>query len=86
MTIRYIVLIALVFFVLKNTNALIMRMKIIDAIYNYNIHCIENGCVYDHKGYDQMEHYMRTLFRFYDWGCSNIVPFEDYLEIVNFIK
>lgn len=56
------------------------RLKIVQAIYDYQMDMIRKSCV-EEVDYDDIESYDRTLWRLYDFGCENILPKEKY-EII----
>lgn len=85
-----IVLVALVIAVIfvfiigvKNDNAYKNHKIILDAIYDYRIDMIVSGN-YEKRNlvdYRDMETYNSTLFRFWDWGYTRILP-KDKFELI----
>lgn len=70
---------------MKSENAYRNQMKILDAIYDY-----ASECIWTHKPilvvFDEMEPLERTLFRFWDWGYTRILPAEKFEIIQPYIK
>ena len=58
---------------------------ITDAILNYRIDCLENRRVMD-VDFSDMEPMWKTFLRFWDWGCTHILPKEKYLLVKTWIK
>lgn len=73
-----------VFIVVKSFNTLNNHSKILSAIdaYTTEIKDYENGLLL----IDNMESFNQTLFRFWDWGYTRILPKEDYEWIKPYIK
>lgn len=69
----------------KNNNTYRMQMKILDAIYDYNIDCIKGNKV-SMVNFADIESYKSTYFRLWDWGYENILPKEKYEIIKPYIK
>lgn len=61
---------------------------IIEAIYQYKIHCIEKRMFseMDSIRYSDMEKVGRTLLRFWDWGYTRILPKDKFEMIKPYIK
>lgn len=79
-------------FVIKNNIALSNQTKISNAIYEYRKHLLELGILPDDVpkdqavDYDDMESIDSTIFRFWDFGCTRILPKEKYELVKPFIK
>ena len=58
------------------------RKRIIDAIFHYHISSPNNRAV----DYEDIEHYLKTFFRFYDFGCKHIVPKDKFKIIESYLK
>lgn len=69
-----------IYFIIKNEVTYKHHDKLDKAIYRYKMVCICNRTKYfvDH---DDMENYNRTLYRFWDWGYTRIIPKEKF-EII----
>ena len=74
-----------VYMAAKNNNTYRMQMKILDAIYAYNIDCIKGNKV-SMVNFEDIESYKSTYFRLWDWGYKNILPKEKYEIIKPYIK
>ena len=88
MTTFLIVLIVIyVYLMIKNIFTLRNSNIIIEAIRKYQIDMIMLGeyNVYA-VDYDDMEPYIKTLLRYYDFGYTNILPVEKYEIIKPYIK
>ena len=70
-----IILILCIILLIKNENTLKVSIKVIDAIYKYNIS--HN----DKISYDTIRSYDSTLFRIWDWRCKHVVDKETYSKI-----
>lgn len=81
-----ILLVLFMLFVLKNNATLDAHYKIIDAIRDYNIACIDSGNLGDMVDFYEMESYDKTLWRLNDWGYTNILPKEKFELIESYIK
>jgi hypothetical protein len=70
---------------IKNEFAHKNRIKILIAIRDYKMHC---ATYYEPEEVDwaDMEHYDKTLYRLWDWGCTRILPKEKYEIIEPFIE
>lgn len=79
--VMFIILFYNVYMYVKNNNTSNKRELIIDAIYLYNLEHYDNRISYDY-----MEDYETTLYRLWDWGCTNIVPKHIYVKIKPYIK
>lgn len=73
------------FILVKNENTCRQRNKINKAIYHYHIFCAREKIAED-VDYVDKEHYNKTLFRLWDWGCTRILPKEKYEIIKMYIK
>ena len=62
---------------IRNCVTYINHRKIIFAICNYQIDCIDNEIPYI-VDYDDMESYEKTMCRFWDFGCEHILPKEKF--------
>lgn len=67
--------------------AYINQRKVLCAICKYNYHLMFEGALFDDLiGYECVEPYYETIWRFWDFGCSRIVPkdvwdvIKDYIE------
>lgn len=69
----------------KSENAYQNQMKILNAILDYG-----SECIWSNKpilvDFDEMESLTRTLFRFWDWGYTRILPTEKFEIIKPYIK
>ena len=84
-----LMLLMLLLLLIKNLNTFRVHTKVSDAIFAYNLAVIDRFYSdyeirdrFDiHKmtiEYDVMEDYSKTLLRFWDWGCTRIVPRDTY--------
>ena len=64
------------------------RDVIIEAIYQYRIHCMYKHMLSDMNSvrYSDMEDVGKTLFRFWDWGFTRILPKDKFEMIKPYIK
>lgn len=76
----YILIILGVVLLIKNFNTYFNSIKIIDAIYEYHIDCIDKD-VDAAVEYGMMKHYIAALFRIWDWSYEHILP-ADKLEVI----
>ena len=69
----------------KSENAYQNQMKILNAISDYGSECIwsDKPILVD---FDEMESLTRTLFRFWDWGYTQILPADKFEIIKPYIK
>ena len=69
----------------KSENAYQNQLKILNAIRDYGSECIwsDKPILVD---FDEMEPLERTLFRFWDWGYTRILPVEKFEIIKPYIK
>ena len=86
MLISSILLILFMVFILKNNATLDAHHKIIDAITEYNLACIDAGNLGDMIDFNEMESYDKTLWRLNDWGHTNILPKEKFELVAPYIK
>lgn len=80
-----IILLFGVFLLIKNEITLRNRIKINEAIYDYLCAC----AVFDPDSavdFTDTEHYMRTLFRLWDFGYKRILPKDKFEVIKPYIK
>ena len=78
----------LVFYMFRCIFATKQYFKIIDAIYRYNHDLLveyDSGDP-DLIEYDEMEDLDKTIIRFWDWGCTRILPKERYELVKRYIK
>lgn len=80
-----IVLIFCAIILKKNDNTYTMHMKILYAILNYKLRCINNKETAK-VDYGDMESYNRTLYRLWDWGYTHILPKEKFEIIKPYIE
>lgn len=59
--------------ILKNNNTYKNRRIILDAIHLYSMDCLKNNRCAD-ISYTDMEEYDTTLYRWWDWGYTRILP------------
>lgn len=61
---------------------------IIEAIYQYRIHCIEKHMFpeMDSIRYSDMKNIERTLFCFWDWGYTRILPKDKFEIVKSYVK
>ena len=73
-----------IYFTVKNEVTYKHHDKLDKAIYKYKMECICNRTkfVVDH---DDMEDYNRTLYRFWDWRYTRILPKEKFEIIKSYI-
>lgn len=67
------------FLIVKATVAAKAHKKILDAIDEYSVYT--NDYAFCIEMLDAMENLNSTLFRFWDWGYTNILP-ERYFELI----
>ena len=69
----------------KSENAYQNQLKILNAIRDYGSECIwsDKPILVD---FDEMEPLERTLFRFWDWGYTRILPVEKFEIVKPYIK
>ena len=77
-------LIYLVYLLLKIDNACDNQFKIIDAIDAYTR--ATGDCDTALKMVASMEDLEKTIFRLWDWGCKNILPYKYYKLIEPYIQ
>lgn len=72
----------------KNANTLRNQSKILCAIKEYRIDCIKNHQYEDMDcvEYGDMETYMTTFWRLWDWGHTRILPKDKFEIIKPYIK
>ena len=77
-----------VFVFIKNGVTYYMQEKIGDAILAYQLDRIRKGDIHgsDLVSVWDIERYEKTLFRFWDWGYTRILPPEKFELIKPFIK
>ena len=86
--ISFVVIIFLPFLLIKNENACKNQLIIADAIYDYGVEMITEGCSYADLAvdFDDMESYRKTLFRLWDWGYKRILPPDKFEFVKPYIK
>lgn len=83
--ILFIALMLLLVMMFKNDVTCRQQKRIANAIYVYGLVCIRSGA--ERKvDFDDMEHYDRTLFRFWDWGYTRILPPDKFEIIKDYVK
>ena len=72
----------------KNINTYNNHDKIDKAIYKYKLICIRNHDwdALHHVEYRDVEDYMKTFWRFWDWGYTRIIPKDKFEIIKPYIK
>ena len=80
-----IALLVLLVFWIKNEFAFRSRIDIIMAIRDYQIECVYTGET-ELVDYADMESYDDTMRRFWDFGCTRILPKEKFEIIKPYIK
>lgn len=76
-----------VFIFIKNYNTFRVRTKIDNAIYKYNMYCINAGTYNTERiKYNDEESYESTMFRVFDWGYKNILPPDKFEKVKMYIK
>lgn len=80
-----ITLFILIYDVLKNKNTYAKHMIILDAIFDYRLHCF-NENIEPSVNFDDMEGYYITFFKFWDWGYKNILSKEKYVIVKDYIE
>lgn len=80
----FIALLFLAVLVMKNDVTLDKRIKIIYAIRDYKLKCL-NDNTSEEVDYSDMESYDSTLWRIWDWGNTRILPKEKYKIVEPFI-
>lgn len=75
-------------FAVKNQATYLAHGKIIDAVFDYKMWCLDHCDFQAHKQveFDDLESYNTTLFRIWDWGYTRILPPEKFELIKPFIK
>lgn len=69
----------------RNNRVYINRLKVIEAIGNYQLFCIQNDSSIEVE-FNDMEEYDETLYkRPFDFSCENILPEEKYEIIKGFM-
>lgn len=68
---------------MKNENTYMNRMLIIKGIWMYNRSRVSND---EWISFDVMESYDDTFKRWWDWGCTRIVPPYAYKKIKPYLK
>lgn len=65
-----------------------MQLKIAHAIYLYGLDCLDKGMRLNQleATYADMESFDETLWRWWDWGCSRILPPKKYKIIKPYIR
>lgn len=76
----YILIILGVVLFIKNLNTYFNSRKILNAIYEYHIDCIDKD-IDAVVEYGMMKHYLVSFFRIWDWSCEHMLP-ADKLEVV----
>ena len=88
LVICYVILIFCLIATIKNTNTFNCHEKIGKAIYKYKTRCIEE-CAWDDLHsveYKDMEDYMTTFWRLWDWGYKRILPIDKFKIIEPYIE
>ena len=80
-----VTLVYAVYMIIKNEFVYRNRMKIINAIYAYNMDHISANDYISCISCDVMETYNETERRFWDWGYEHIVPENIYERIKEYI-
>lgn len=75
-----------IFLVTKNENTYQKQMIVSYAIYLYAIDMIHRGIFESEVDWDDIESYMATLFRLWDWGYTRLLPPEKYEIIKPYIE
>lgn len=74
------------FLCIKNEITFKNRIHIINAIFEYNEHLNDDEHLIKRIDvWNAMESYNKTLYRFWDFGCENIVSKEDYNKIKKYL-
>lgn len=83
-----VALVGLIVLLFKNANTLRNQTKILCAIKKYRIDCIKNHQYEDMDcvEYRDMETYMTTFWRLWDWGYTRILPKDKFEIIKPYIK
>lgn len=83
LVICFIVFILCEIAIVKNINTYNNHDKIGEAIYKYKLICIQNHDwdALHRVEYKDVEDYMKTFWRFWDWGYTRILP-KDKFEII----
>lgn len=71
---------------IKNEVTYRNRIKILDAIFRYDLDQIDLGICYFPDLVGEMESYDKTLRRWWDWGYTRILPERYFLLIEPFIE
>lgn len=69
------------FLFIRNEVAYQNRVKILNAICDYNLNQISSETYGSLISYDEMEPYESTMWRIWDFGCIRIVPPETFKMI-----
>ena len=72
----------------KNLNTYLCQDKIDKAIYEYKLMCIRNSDwdALHYVEYKDEENYIKTFWRFWDWGYTRILPKDKFEIIKPYIK
>lgn len=74
--------------IVKNLNTYLCQDKIDKAIYEYKLMCIRNSDwdALHYVEYKDEENYIKTFWRFWDWGYTRILPKDKFEIIKPYIK
>lgn len=82
-----ILMIIIIYLTIKTRNAYKNQKKIMDAIYLYGVDTMKKyGRNHFQVSFDDMESYNDTLYRFWDWGYTRILPKEKFEIIKPYIQ
>ena len=83
--ILFILMVFLIILAFKNENTFNNHCMILNAIYMYRTDCIRKWIELS-VDYDDKENYIKTVFRFWDWGYTRILPKDKFEIIKPYIK
>lgn len=75
-----------VYMLIKNKNTCTKRLVIIDAVSAYHTDCLISNRRCDWDLWDYIETYDETLYRWWDWGYTRILPPDKFELIKDYIK
>ena len=83
-----IVLVFLIVLLFKNSITLRNQEKVLYAIKEYRIECMKNHQYngLNYVDYEDVETYMTTFWRLWDWGYTRILPKDKFEIIKPYIK
>ena len=76
-----VIIILLIVALVKNEVTYRNRLKILNAIFRYDLDQIDLGICYFPDLVSEMESYDKTLWRWWDWGYTKILP-PNYFKLI----